>query len=122
MKKKKEDVSQETIEVVEEIDWYLNDKELEECKNKMLAAMEETDRLAIEKKQKSDEYKSLIQLEKTKTFECRKALNTGKIKKKANVQVFFNFNTNKKTAVHPQTGEIIWEKDLTDDDKQKNFL
>lgn len=59
-----------------------------------------------------------LNLKETEIIILRDAIRTKKVKKNMDVDVVMNFKTGKKSAIHPETGELLWEKDLTPEDRQ----
>jgi hypothetical protein len=129
MSKKKNDAKpkdlqsdSKTVKVSMEIDHHLTPEELAENKEHLMKLMDEVDALTIEKKKAAKAFKSQINLKETDIIILRDADRTKKVKKTMDVDVMMNFKTGKKTAIHPQTGELLWEKDLTPEDRQEKMF
>jgi len=107
-----------TVKVSMEIEHHLTPEELAENKENLMKLMDEVDALIIEKKKMAKAFKSQINLKDTEIVLLRDINRTKKVKKTMDIEVMLNFKTGKKTAIHPQTGELLWEKDLTPEDRQ----
>jgi hypothetical protein len=124
MSKKKDTVPRElksgskTVKVNMEIEHHLTPAELAENKETLTELMDDVDALIIEKKKTAKAFKSQINLKETEIIILRDAIRTKKVKKNMDVDVVMNFKTGKKSAIHPETGELLWEKDLTPEDRQ----
>lgn len=124
MSKKKDTVPRElksdskTVKVNMEIEHHLTPSELAENKETLTELMDDVDALIIEKKKTAKAFKSQINLKETDIIILRDAIRTKKVKKNMDVDVVMNFKTGKKSAIHPETGELLWEKDLTPEDRQ----
>ena len=127
-KKKKDEVQKDlksdykNVTVSMEIDYHLTPEELAENKETVTELMDDIDALVIEKKKSAKAFKSQINLKDTEMTMLRDAIRTKKVKKTMDVSVMMNFKTGKKTAIHPQTGELLWEKDLTPEDRQEKMF
>ena len=127
-KKKNTDVQKDlesdnkTINISMEIDYHLSPEELAENKETLTEVMDDKDALIIAKKKAAKAYKSQIDLKETDIIVLRDAIRTKTIKKTVDVAVVINFQTGKKIALHPQTGEVLWEKDLTSEDRQMKMF
>lgn len=111
-----------TVKISMEIEHHLTPEELADNKEMLTELMDDVDALIIEKKKTAKAFKSQINLKETDIIILRDAIRTKKVKKTMDVSVMMNFKTGKKTAIHPQTGELLWEKDLTPEDRQEKMF
>lgn len=105
----------------EEIDYYFSAAEIEAKKNEYFNTLDERNKIAVEKRELANKYKGMLKVKDTELFELEKKIKEKKEKRKIQCIVLFNWRLGKKKCVHPQTGEIVWERNMTDDDKQGRF-
>lgn len=104
-----------------EVDWQLSDKEIEALKNEHLENLNQIDDLSAKKKRSNDDYRTQIKLLQNGNFKIREKIRDGKEKRKVPCKVVFDWGRERKMIIHPQTGEVVSEQMITNEDRQMEF-
>jgi len=118
MKKKEVKATTEEKTVDCCVDWQLSEQELEELKKEHLNNLDTIDELTVKKKRSNDDYKIQIKQLQSDNYKLRAKIKSGIEQRTMPCKIVFDYDKGIKTTYHPQTGEVIKEQVLTDNDRQ----
>lgn len=101
-----------------EVIWQLSEEEIEKLKNEHLENLNQIDDLAAKKKRSNDDYRTQIKQLQNTNWTLREKIREGKEQRKVPCKVIFNWDKGTKAIIHPQTGEVIEEQNITNEDRQ----
>ena len=112
-------VSPEECKTVDfEVSWQLSDEEIEQLKNEHLDNLNQIDDLTAKKKRTNDACRTLIKQKQNTNWTIREKIKDGKEQRKMPCKVIFDWDKGTKAIIHPQTGEVIEEQLITNEDRQ----
>ena len=100
------------------VNWQLLEEELEQLKNEHLENLNQIDDLAAKKKRNNNTYRTLIKQLQNTNWTIREKIRDGKEQRKVPCKVVYDWDKGTKVIIHPQTGEVIEEQIITDEDRQ----
>ena len=93
-------------------------KEIEQLKNEHLDNLNQIDDLTAKKKRTNDAYRTSIKQIQNTNWTIREKIKDGKEQRKMPCKVIFDWDKGTKAIIHPQTGEVIEEQLITNEDRQ----
>lgn len=105
-----------------QVDWKLSTADIEALKKEHLENLDKIDELTAKKKQSSDDFKTQIKQLVIENYKLRTKIKNESETRTVPCRVRYDYVEGTRTVYHPQTDEVIEKRELTNEEKQMEFV